>query len=91
MGLDTCWIIKYPRLSKGIYNDLSSYRQFFHCLYIWAAQLIRGAFHLGICFSCLEVLESLSTFFEVSAVSTRGAEDQEYCGSEVSKLKKLIG
>ena len=34
MGLDICWIIKYPRLSKSTYNYLSSYRQFFFTAFV---------------------------------------------------------
>jgi hypothetical protein len=48
---------------------------------MWAAKLIRGVFHLDITFSCWFKIIRVLVFSAFSSVSTRDAEEPEYCGS----------
>jgi hypothetical protein len=52
MQPDRCQIIQHSRLPKNTYSDLISYRFFYYCFYMWAAQLIKGVFRLDMSFSC---------------------------------------
>jgi hypothetical protein len=69
-----------------------SYRQFFYCFYIWAAQLSKEySFWMSPSPSGLKVLRSLSALSSVSLNFTRDAEGPGDCGSGVFIAAEVDG